>query len=76
MINCCYYCVYANNQEKLKTGSLFDDNEGALKEKNCVSRKIAILSCKYWTLVQLSSKFCVHLEAELVSAYRFYLSTL
>ena len=53
MINC-GSCVYANNWQKLKIGSPFDDNEGDLKEKNHVSRKIIMLNCRYWTLVQLT----------------------
>ena len=43
MINCCSSCAHANDEAKLKTGSLFDDNKGNLRERNWVSSKITML---------------------------------
>ena len=53
MINYCS-CAHANYEAKLKTSSLFDDNESNLMERNQVSKIITILSSGYQTIVQLT----------------------
>ena len=55
----------------------FYDNEGDIRERNQVLRKITVLSHKHWILVQLTIfKICFHLIAELVSPDDITLSLL
>lgn len=61
----------------MKIGNLFYYNEGDIRERNQVLRKMTMLSHKHWTLVQLTIfKVCFHLIVELVSPDDITLSLL
>ena len=64
---CCSWRFHANDEAEVETGGLSEAGDGDLREESPVLRKITMLSCDHWTLVQLTVfKVCFHLRIGLV----------